>query len=140
MRLAPLLALVAMATTAAAEPLTAPAGQWHRILSLDVERAIGRSMRVDAASVSAGGLGMRFRQLTVLLRAEGSYPYRTAIYAKRSVDCTRGLQLTSRWTALSPGGTVLAARNYANPQVMQIQWDLQDGGVFKFVCRGRLSR
>lgn len=135
-----LLAALIAAPGAAAETLTVQTGQWYQIYSPDVERAIGRSVRIDLTSVAAGGLGVQFRQAAILLWAQDGYPYGTTIYAQRSVNCSAGYQVTYRWSAIGPNGAVLAAQAYASPQATKIQWDSQDGRVFKFVCQGVPSR
>ncbi|WP_067734524.1 hypothetical protein [Novosphingobium naphthalenivorans] len=135
-----LAALAAAPATAATVELTVATGQWVQVFPNDVERATGRSVRVDAASVAAGGLGVQFRQAAVLLRAEGSYPYGTTIYALRSVNCAAGLQATYQWSAVGPSGAVLGTQTIASPTAQQIHWDTQDGKVLKFVCQGILPR
>ncbi|MCT2399251.1 hypothetical protein [Novosphingobium mangrovi (ex Huang et al. 2023)] len=135
-----LAALVAVPAAAETAPLTLQTGQWYRIFSPDVERAIGRSVRVDAASVGPGGLGRQFRQVGVLLRKEGTYPKGTAIYARRSVNCQGGLKLTYEWSAVTPAGVAIGGQTYATPRVEKIHWDSQDGKVLRFVCQGILPR
>ena len=135
-----LAALAAAPAAAATVDLTVAAGQWVQVFPSDVERTLGRSVRVDAASVAAGGLGRQFRQAVVLLRAQGAYPAGTAIYALRSVNCTAGQALTYRWSAVGPAGAVLGGQTYASPQVQTVHWDTQDGKVLKFVCQGILPR
>ncbi|MCJ2188877.1 hypothetical protein [Novosphingobium beihaiensis] len=135
-----LAAAIAAPATAATVELTVQAGQWVQVFANDVERATGRSVRVDTASVAAGGLGRQFRQASVLLRAQGPYPYGTTIYALRSVNCAAGQQATHQWSAVAPSGAVLGGQAYASPPVQKIHWDSQDGKVLKFICQGILPR
>lgn len=138
-----LLAIAAMIAAPAAgktATLTGQNGQWYQVFPTDVESAIGHSVRVDAASITTGGLGRQFRQANVLLRAEGSYPYGTVIYAARSVNCAASQQVTYSWSAVSPTGAVLSSQTSASPQVQTVHWDSEDGKVLRFVCNGILPR
>lgn len=133
-------ALIAAPAAAANAQLTVAAGQWVQVFANDVARTIGRTVRVDAASVAAGGLGVQFRQAATMLRAERPYPYGTTIYALRSVNCAAGLQTTHQWSAIAPTGAVLGAQTLASPAAQKIHWDTPDGKVLKFVCQGILPR
>lgn len=115
------------------------AGSWQRIFPLDVERALGRSISVDVASVVPGGLGRTFREAELLLRDHGGYPRGTAFYHQRSVDCAGGRVATARTLAVAADGRALGA--FAGEgTVGRVHWDSQDGKVLGFVCRGILPR
>lgn len=133
-------AAIAAPALAATADITQAAGRWYRVFAGDVERAIGRSVRVDAASVANGGLGRQFRQASVLLYAQGSYPRGTTIYALRSVNCAAGQQATHIWRAIGPTGAVLGGQTSTSPAARTVHWDTQDGKVLKFVCQGILPR
>jgi hypothetical protein len=120
--------------------LTVQTGQWYQVFANDIERVIGRSVRVDAASVAPGGLGRQFRQAEVLLRTERGLPRGTRIYAQRSVDCRAGRQVTYRWSAVGPTSETLTGQTYTSPQISKIYWDSPDGKVLRFVCTGILPR
>lgn len=137
-RLLLLAALAAAPPLGAAETLTVQTGQWYRIFAPEVEQALGKRVQVDIASIVPGGLGRQFRQVTVLLWDQSGLPAGTTVYAQRSVECTRGLQLTSRWSAIGPQGTLLASRTATRATV--VNWDSQDGRVIRFVCQGVPSR
>lgn len=122
-----------------AQVLATAAGKWVRIFAMDLERTIGRSVRVDAASVVRGGLGVNFREAEVMGRASGAYPRGTTRFSARSVDCTRGRVVTTQWQAIGANGRSLASSTGATA-VMPVQWDSADGKVLRYVCTGILPR
>ncbi|SFF90046.1 hypothetical protein SAMN05518801_10325 [Novosphingobium sp. CF614] len=127
------------AAPAVAQTLSIQIGQWYQVFAPDIERAIGRSISVDAASVTAGGLGRQFREAQVLLRAERQYPRGTTVLQDRSVDCAGSLAATTHTRILYPTGVL--AGEWATPNAVQaVHWDSQDGKVLKFVCQGILPR
>jgi len=135
-----LAALVATPAAAQTATLTLQTGQWYQVFANDIERATGRSVRVDAASVVPGGLGRQFRQATVLLRKEGAYPRGTVFYTQRSVNCQAGRKMTHHWSAVAPNGAMIGDQVFASPVLEAVHWDSQDGKVLKFVCQGILPR
>lgn len=132
------LATLTLAAPLAAQSVTVPTGQWYQVFAADIERAIGRSVRVDALSVAAGGLGRTFREAEVLLRASRQYPRGTTILSQRSVDCAGGRVMTTGFQVYSPTGAALAT--LPGTSMRRIVWDSEDGKVLKFVCQGILPR
>lgn len=124
---------------ASAQTLAATAGTWVKVFALDVERSLGRSVRVDAASVASGGLGRNFRQAEVMNRASRAYPRGTTRFSLRSVDCTGGRVVTSQWQVVGPTGAALATSAGAST-VARVEWDSEDGKVLRYVCTGVLPR
>ncbi|MEE4451801.1 hypothetical protein [Novosphingobium resinovorum] len=142
MRLALALALATVpfaAATAATSTLTAASGSWVRLFTRDVETALGRSVRVDAASVTAGGLGRSFRELDVLVKARGRYPAGTRQFSLRSVDCNTGRVRMEQWQLVSASGAVLDGSAVPG-SIERVQWDKQDGLVLRYVCQGIVPR
>lgn len=134
------LALCALVTTpVAAQTLATTAGTWVKVFALDVERTLGRSVRVDTASVVPGGLGRTFRQAEVMNRANRAYPRGTTRFALRSVDCTGGRVVTTQWQVVGPTGTALGTSVGAG-SIGRINWDSEDGKVLRYVCQGILPR
>lgn len=143
MRRLAFLALLAIAASPAAADtasLTVQAGEWIQLFTPDVERVIGRSIRVDAASVVIAGTTRSFRQAEVLLRAEGVYPRGTTIYAQRSVDCRAGYAAVVQWSAIDATGRLLAGGAPGVSAVTKVHWDSPDGKTVKFACQGILPR
>jgi hypothetical protein len=133
------LALVATAPALGATAAIPTAGKWVRLFAPDVERVLGRSVRVDAASVATGGLGRTFREAEVMLNATANTPRGTTALSVRSVDCSGGRVVTTRWQVLGPTGSVLASSTGASG-VTRIAWDSRDGKVLRYVCQGILPR
>ncbi|EJL33850.1 hypothetical protein [Novosphingobium sp. AP12] len=134
------LALCALAAApAAAQTLATTAGSWVKVFALDVERTLGRSVRVDTASIVPGGLGRTFRQAEVMNRASRAYPRGTTRFALRSVDCTGGRVVTSAWQVVGPTGTALGTSAGAST-VVRVNWDSEDGKVLRYICQGILPR
>lgn len=136
--IAAVLAAPAAAQVLPVQVLTAPTGQWYQVFAPEIERVIGRSVRVDALSVAAGGLGRTFRQAEVLLWASGQYPRGTTLLSERTVDCTGGRVATTQWQVFGPTGAALGT--FSGSGVQRINWDSQDGKVLRFICQGILPR
>jgi hypothetical protein len=122
-----------------AQTLATTAGSWVKVFALDVERNLGRSVRVDTASVVPGGLGRTFRQAEVMNRASRAYPRGTTRFALRSVDCTGDRVVTSAWQVVGPTGTALGTSAGASA-ISRVNWDSEDGKVLRYVCQGILPR
>ncbi|HUD27990.1 MAG TPA: hypothetical protein VMQ93_03900 [Novosphingobium sp.] len=131
--------LVCAAVPAGAQVLATTAGKWVKVFALDIERSLGRSVRVDAASVVPGGLGRNFRQAEVMNRASRAYPRGTTRFSARSVDCTGGRVVTTQWQVIGPNGAALGASTGASA-ISRVQWDSEDGKVLRYVCTGVLPR
>ncbi|KHK92418.1 hypothetical protein [Novosphingobium malaysiense] len=141
MRIALLIAaLVAAPAAAETATLTSQTGQWYQVFANDVESAIGRSVRVDSASVAVVGAGRQFRQAEVLLRDEGAYARGTTFYAQRSVNCQSGVTQVQQWSAVGPAGKAVASGALGTSPPRKVHWDSRDGKVLKFVCQGILPR
>lgn len=132
-------ALALVPAAGGAQVLATTAGKWVRIFVLDVERTIGRSVRVDAASVAPGGLGVNFRQAEVMNRASRAYPRGTTRFSARSVDCAGSRVVTTQWQVVGPKGTALAA-SPGPGAVTRVQWESEDGKALRYVCTGILPR
>lgn len=127
-------ALALLAAPALGQAVPVQTGQWVQVFAPDVERALGRSVRIDVASIVGGGLGRSFREAEVLLVANRHYPRGATILTQRSVDCARGRVVTSGWQVLGPTGLALGAGT--GGQVRKVAWDGEDGKVLKMVCQG----
>jgi len=126
-------------SVAATSTLTATSGNWVRVFKQEVETAVGRSVRIDTASMRAGGLGRTFRELDVLTKAQGQMPRGTMQFMLRSVNCTAGTTRVEQWQVLNPGGAPLGGS--ATPGATQrVRWDNEDGLVIRYVCQGILPR
>lgn len=118
---------------------TMRAGTWQRIFAIDVERTIGRSVRVDLSSLAAGGLGRSFKQSDTLLGNRGGLPAGATVYYLRSVNCASGANMTHSWIAYAANGTVIAQGSVPSaPQ--PTRWDSAEGRVLGYVCKGILPR
>lgn len=115
------------------------AGNWVKVFSLDVERALGRSTRIDTTSVVAGGIGRTFREAQVMLNASGRYARGSTAFLARSVDCRGSRVVTTQWRVIGPTGTVLGTSTGVGT-VGRVVWDSEDGKVLRYVCRGILPR
>jgi hypothetical protein len=134
-----LCALTAAPVLAATDTLTVASGRWIRLFVPDIERTVGYSVRVDAASVVASDTVRSFREAQVMLRAQGSYPQGTTLFAQRRVACTGTQVQTLQWRVIGPTGAVLGTSTTAGA-VAGFNWDTLDGKVLKYVCTGTLPR
>lgn len=133
------LGLAPVAALAAGADLTAPGGRWVRLFTPNIENTLGRSIRVDAASITAGGLGRTFREADVLVNATGKYPRGTTQYSLRSVDCLGGRVRLEQWQLVGPRGVTLGSSTTPGlPQ--RVAWDKEDGMVVRYVCKGIVPR
>ena len=137
----PLLLLAALVTLTAGHAAAQSAQpRWYRVFADGIERAMGRSVRVDLASIAPGGLGRQFVEADVLLRKERGHAPGTAFVIDRSVDCARGRAMTLRTRVLAPTGALLGEWTNPSPQPQAVFWDAPDGKVLRFVCRGVPAR
>jgi hypothetical protein len=134
-----LAALTAVPVLAATDTLTASTGRWVRLFVPDIERAVGYSVRVDAASVTTSGTVRGFREAEVMLRAQGSYPQGTTLFLQRRVACAGSEVQTLQWRVIGPTGAVLGTSTTASAAA-GFGWDTLDGKVLKYVCTGTLPR
>lgn len=135
------LALVALAATPAAADtmLKVLTGKWVKVFAVDVERLLGRSIRIDAASVVSGGLGRTFREAVVILNPTPQLARGSTAFSVRSVDCSGGRVVNLQWRVIGPTGAPLGASTVAGP-VTRFDWNSEDGKVLKYVCMGVLPR
>ncbi|PNU03968.1 hypothetical protein A8V01_04950 [Novosphingobium guangzhouense] len=130
---------IPVAAMAAAPVLTTTSGSWVRVFTQEVETAVGRSVRVDAASMKAGGLGRSFRELDVLTKNRGALPRGTMQFMLRSVNCATGTTRVEQWQMIGANGATLGGS--ATPGTAQrVRWDNEDGLVIRYVCQGILPR
>lgn len=131
--------MAAAAGAAATSTLTSPSGNWVRLFRQDVETAVGRSVRIDTASIRAGGLGKSFRELDVLTKARGQLPRDTMQFMVRSVNCSAGTTRIEQWQLLAPSGATLSGSAIPGT-IERVRWDNEDGLVIRYVCKGILPR
>ena len=131
------LAFVALAATPAAADTTLKVltGKWVKVFAVDVERLLGRSIRIDAASVVPGGLGRTFREAVVILNPTSQLARGSTAFSVRSVDCAGGRVVTTQWRLIGPTGGQIGASTVAG-QVTRFDWNSEDGKVLKYICMG----